>query len=57
MLYLQIGILGLVEWEWLVTLATIEPEEMEFIDYVTAAKDLLPKLKQEVSTSRMIVCG
>lgn len=43
----KIGILGLVEWEWLVTLATIEPEEMEFIDYVTAAKRLLPKLKEE----------
>ena len=41
-----------MEWEWLVTLVTIEPDEMEFIDYVTAAKRLLPKLKKEVSSSR-----
>lgn len=44
-----------MEWEWLVTLATIEPEEMEFIDYVTAAKRLLPKLKEEVRTSITLV--
>ena len=40
--------MGLVEREWLVTLATVEPEDVEYIDFVTAAKDLLPQLKEEV---------
>lgn len=40
--------MGLVEREWLVTLATVEPEDVEYIDFVTAAKALLPQLKEEV---------
>ena len=42
------GLVGLVEREWLVTLATVEPEEVEYTDFVVAAKMLLPQLKQEV---------
>ena len=42
------GLVGLVEREWLVTLATVEPEDVEYIDFVTAAKALLPQLKEEV---------
>ncbi len=34
-----------MEWEWLVTLATIEPDEVEYTDYVECAKRLLPQLK------------
>ena len=49
MFFLQIGIVGLVEWEWLVTLATIEPEDVEYTDFVTCAKNLIPQLKLEVS--------
>ena len=45
---LQVGLVGLVEREWLVTLATVEPEEVEYTDFVVAAKMLLPQLKQEV---------
>ena len=45
---LQVGLVGLVEREWLVTLATVEPEDVEYIDFVTAAKALLPQLKEEV---------
>lgn len=40
--------MGLVEREWLVTLATVEPEDVEYIDFVTAANTLLPQLKEEV---------
>ena len=40
--------MGLVEREWLVTLATVEPDDVEYIDFVTAANTLLPQLKEEV---------
>lgn len=45
---LQVGLVGLVEREWLVTLATVEPDDVEYIDFVTAANTLLPQLKEEV---------
>jgi 5'-nucleotidase len=41
----KIGFIGLVEKEWLVTLATIELEELEFTDYVECARQLLPSLQ------------
>ena len=41
----QIGVIGLVEKEWLVTLATIEPEDVRFTDYVECAKQLLSTLQ------------
>ena len=44
----QIGLIGLVEWEWIVTLATIEPEDIEYTDYVQTAKRLIPELQEEV---------
>lgn len=44
----QIGLLGLVEQEWLETLATINPEEVTFLDFVEAGKKLAAQLKQEV---------
>ena len=37
--------MGLVEQEWLVTLATLEPEDVEFTDYVECARQLLPDLQ------------
>ena len=46
--YVQVGIIGLVEWEWLVTLATLEPEDVIYTDFVKAAKRLVPELKDEV---------
>lgn len=45
----QIGLLGLVEHEWLDTLSTINPEEVTFLDYVEAGKKLAAQLKQEAS--------
>lgn len=44
----RIGLLGLVEKEWLDTLATINPEEVTFLDYVEAGQKLAAQLKQEV---------
>ena len=42
----KIGLIGLVEKEWLDTLATINPEEVDYTDYVEAAKALATELKQ-----------
>jgi len=39
---------GLVEQEWLDTLANINPEEVTFIDFIEAGRKLGAQLKQEV---------
>lgn len=44
----RIGLVGLVEQEWLDTLATINPEEVTFLDFVEAGQKLAAQLKQEV---------
>jgi len=41
---------GLVEQEWLDTLANINPEEVTFLDFVEAGRKLGAQLKQEVSS-------
>ncbi|XP_052759470.1 snake venom 5'-nucleotidase isoform X1 [Galleria mellonella] len=43
----KIGLIGLVEQEWLETLATINPEEVTFIDFLQAGTKLASQLKQE----------
>jgi len=43
----KIGLIGLVEREWLDTLATINPEEVDFTDYVDAASMLATELKRK----------
>ncbi|XP_061724374.1 snake venom 5'-nucleotidase isoform X2 [Cydia pomonella] len=43
----KIGLIGLVEQEWLETLATINPEEVTFIDFLQAGAKLSEQLKQE----------
>ncbi|XP_066142642.1 mannosylglucosyl-3-phosphoglycerate phosphatase isoform X2 [Euwallacea fornicatus] len=43
----RIGLVGLVEKEWLDTLATVNPEEVTFLDYVEAGQKLAVQLKQE----------
>ncbi|XP_053618466.1 snake venom 5'-nucleotidase isoform X2 [Plodia interpunctella] len=43
----KIGLIGLVEQEWLDTLATINPDEVTFIDFVQAGTKLASQLKQE----------
>ena len=39
--------IGLVELDWFYTLSTIEPDEIAYTDYVTAAKELVPQLVEE----------
>ncbi|XP_014242312.1 uncharacterized protein LOC106662621 isoform X2 [Cimex lectularius] len=43
----RIGLIGLVEKEWLETLATINPDEVTYIDFVEAGQKLTSQLKQE----------
>lgn len=43
----KIGVIGLVELDWFYTLSTIEPDEIAYTDYVTAAKELVPQLIEE----------
>ncbi|XP_063218063.1 mannosylglucosyl-3-phosphoglycerate phosphatase isoform X2 [Bacillus rossius redtenbacheri] len=43
----RIGLVGLVEQEWLDTLANINPDEVTFLDYVDVGKRLGAQLKQE----------
>lgn len=44
---LRIGIMGLVEKEWLDTLPTIDPNEVTYIDYVKAGNQLADDLLKE----------
>lgn len=37
-----------MEQEWLVTLATLEPDDVIYTDYVETAKRLIPELQNEV---------
>lgn len=41
----KIGLIGLVEKEWLETLSTINPEEVTFTDYVDAGQSLAKELR------------
>ncbi|XP_039298682.1 trifunctional nucleotide phosphoesterase protein YfkN isoform X3 [Nilaparvata lugens] len=43
----RLGLIGLVEREWLDTLATINPDEVTFLDFVDVGNKLGDKLKQE----------
>ena len=49
-LCVQIGLIGLVELEWIDTLAALEPNDVIYTDFVKSAKELVPKLQQEVET-------
>ncbi|KAG1650224.1 Trifunctional nucleotide phosphoesterase protein YfkN [Nymphon striatum] len=43
----KIGLIGLVEQEWLVTLATIDPEEVTYLDFVDEGRKLARMLKDQ----------
>mmetsp|Transcript_141091 Transcript_141091/g.367249 ORF Transcript_141091/g.367249 Transcript_141091/m.367249 type:complete len:1799 (+) Transcript_141091:59-5455(+) len=43
----KIGLIGLVEREWLVTLATLNPEDVEYEDFCPCARRLANHLKQQ----------
>ncbi|XP_073811610.1 snake venom 5'-nucleotidase isoform X2 [Musca autumnalis] len=44
---ISIGLIGLVEKEWLETLPTIDPKEVTYIDYVQAGNKLAEELRNE----------
>lgn len=44
---LKIGVIGLVEEEWITTLSTISSDEIEYEDYITAGKRLSNELRNE----------
>ncbi|RMX59555.1 hypothetical protein pdam_00003660 [Pocillopora damicornis] len=43
----KIGFIGLVEEEWLVTLATVDREEVTYFDFVTVGTKLAKELREE----------
>eukprot|EP00931_Biecheleriopsis_adriatica_P038098 TRINITY_DN2184_c0_g1_i1.p1 TRINITY_DN2184_c0_g1~~TRINITY_DN2184_c0_g1_i1.p1 ORF type:complete len:1777 (-),score=465.99 TRINITY_DN2184_c0_g1_i1:6-5336(-) len=43
----KVGLIGLVEKEWLVTLATIEPDEVDYEDFCPCARRLAKQLKEQ----------
>ena len=45
----QIGLMGLVEEEWIATLSTIDPEDITFIDYVEQGNLLAEELRRKVA--------
>lgn len=41
--------MGLVEEEWMETLATLDPEDITYVDFVSKGKQLCKDLKQKVA--------
>ncbi|KAL3859708.1 hypothetical protein ACJMK2_009913 [Sinanodonta woodiana] len=44
---IKIGLIGLVEEEWIATLATLDPEDVTFRDYVDEGRRLAKELKED----------
>jgi len=47
-LYVQIGLIGLVEEEWIATLNTVDPDDVRFMDFVEVGQRLAQELKSQV---------
>lgn len=45
---IKIGLMGLVEKEWLDTLPTIDPKEVTYTDFTKTSKKLAAQLRNEV---------
>lgn len=43
----QIGLMGLVEFEWLATLYGVPVDDLNYVDFVKKGKELSEKLKNE----------
>jgi len=48
-IYLKFGIIGLIEEEWLATLATLSLEDVTYLDFVSEGRKLAKYLKEKVS--------
>lgn len=51
----KIGLMGLVEKEWLDTLPTIDPKEVTYTDFIKTANKLATQLRNEVCNSRRFI--
>lgn len=47
-MFYQVGIMGLVEEEWIETLATLDPEDVTYLDFVSKGNELCQSLKEKV---------
>jgi 5'-nucleotidase len=47
-IYLKFGIIGLIEEEWLATLATLSLEDVTYLDFVSEGRKLAKHLKEKV---------
>jgi 5'-nucleotidase len=43
----KIGFVGLIEEDWIATLSTLDPEDVEYIDFVLEGRKLAQELKQQ----------
>lgn len=50
----RIGLMGLVEREWLVTLAKVEPEDIDYEDFCPCARRLAKELKERQGAEMVI---
>ena len=44
----QVGVIGLVEEEWIATLSTVDVEDITFVDFVDVGQRLANLLRQQV---------
>ncbi len=49
MSFFQIGIIGLIEKEWLQTLASVDENDITYYDYLEVGTRLAAELRKEVS--------
>ena len=47
--------MGLVEQEWIDTLATVDPEDIIFLDFVETGNKLAAELREEVCTNKLFL--
>lgn len=43
----KVGLIGLIEEEWIATLATLDPEDLEYLDFVTEGRRLAKSLREQ----------
>ncbi|CAG0896917.1 unnamed protein product [Cyprideis torosa] len=52
---IRIGLVGLVEWAWLETLATVDPDEVLYEDFVETANRMARELRQQEGCELVIL--
>ena len=51
----QIGVIGLVEEEWIATLSTVDTEDITFVDFVDVGQQLANLLRQQVRVNIFVM--